>query len=249
MKIGLLIPVTSNKRNWTHMKETYLYNNTLKTFLLTYSKEHKYTFYIGYDEDDVLFSNKGQQEVIQRFETIFNNVSFDFISMGGIKKGYLTKMWNRLYQKAYDDSCDYFYQCGDDILFKTKNWINDSIQMLKNNDDIGLTGPINNNGRILTQAFVSRKHMDIFGNFFPESIINWCCDDWYNWVYQPLYFFPLKQHFCANVGGQPRYIINDDKDFMMEKVHALRDEAMTIAIADKRKLEDFLEKQNKQYLC
>ena len=33
------------------------------------------------------------------------------------------------------------------------------------NNDLGLAGPINNNNRILTQAFVSRKHMEIFGWF------------------------------------------------------------------------------------
>lgn len=26
-------------------------------------------------------------------------------------------MWNVLFQNAYDDSCDYLYQCGDDIVF------------------------------------------------------------------------------------------------------------------------------------
>ena len=48
MKIGLLIPSTSNGRNeWKTYKDTYLYNSTLKTFLLTYDQEHEYIFYIG----------------------------------------------------------------------------------------------------------------------------------------------------------------------------------------------------------
>ena len=55
----------------------------------------------------------------------------------------------------------YFYQCGDDINFKGNNGVNDSKKNLQDNNNIGLTGPINN--RILTQAFVSRKHMEIFG--------------------------------------------------------------------------------------
>ena len=42
MKIGLIIPVTSNKRNWKTIEETYLYNYTLKTFLLTYDKNLEY---------------------------------------------------------------------------------------------------------------------------------------------------------------------------------------------------------------
>ena len=54
---------------------------------------------------------------------------------------------------------------------------------LEENNNIGLTGPINNNSSILTQAFVSRRHMLIFGWFFPEEIKNWYCDDWYNIIY------------------------------------------------------------------
>ena len=74
--------------------------------------------------------------------------------------------------------------------------------MLQLHDNIGLTGPINNNHRILTQSFVSTmQHMEIFGWYFPEEIINWCCDDWYNLVYQPNYFYPLINHFCGNYGG------------------------------------------------
>ena len=45
MKIGLLIPSTSNGRpDWKNYKNTYLYCNTLKTFLLTYNPEHEYIF-------------------------------------------------------------------------------------------------------------------------------------------------------------------------------------------------------------
>ena len=98
-------------------------------------------------------------------------------------------------------------------------------QVLKEHDDIGLAGPINNNSAILTQAFVSRKHMDIFGWFFPEEIINWCCDDWYNHVYRPNYFYPLRQHFCSNEGGEPRYMINNDVFYNndgVNKTHKLR---------------------------
>ena len=128
--------------------------------------------------------------------------------------------------KAYDEQCEYFFQCGDDIYFTTKGWVNDSIKMLQDNKDIGLTGPINNNNRILTQAFVSRKHMEIFGWFFPEEIINWCCDDWYNWVYQPNHFYPLNNHYCSNLGGEPRYDIDNRKEFrimMNDNLRQLRE--------------------------
>jgi hypothetical protein len=77
----------------------------------------------------------------------------------------------------------------DDISFKTKGWVNDCIKVLQANKDIGLTGPLNNNNKILTQSFVSRKHYELFGFYFPEEIINWYCDDWINIVYKKLYVF------------------------------------------------------------
>ena len=101
-------------------------------------------------------------------------------------------------------------------------------EILKKYDGIGLTGPINNNNRILTQSFVSRKHMEIFGFYFPEELINWGIDDWYNYVYQPNYFYPLKNHFCSNDGGAPRYDIDGDPEFMNDyqrNVYNLRKKA------------------------
>ena len=86
---------------------------------------------------------------------------------------------------------------------------------------------------------VSRKHMEIFGWFFPEEIINWCCDDWYNWVYQPDYFYPLVKHYCANVGGKPRYAIDNNKDFyknqelLRKNTQELREKTMKLAISHK----------------
>ena len=216
-KIAFLIITTSNKRdNWVTIKDSYLYNMTLKTFLMTQDKENLYKFYIGIDANDRIFDKKDQQEEIIRFSKAFPNIEFEFIVYNNneIPKGHHTIMWNVLFKKAYDDNYDYFYQCGDDIVFKTKGWINDSISMLRSKNNIGLTGPINNNNRILTQSFVSRKHMEIFGLYFPVEIRNWFCDDWINGIYKKIdKWFPLENHTCINMGGDPRYTINDNKTF------------------------------------
>jgi hypothetical protein len=215
-KISLLIPCTSRGRDeWNTIKDTYLYKLSLNTFLKTLDKEHTYVVYIGYDADDRIFSLESSHNEIRRFSLVFPNVSFVFIRYTDIKKGHLTKMWNVLYKAAYDDQCDYFYQCGDDIVFKTNGWINDSIKKLIDNNNVGISGPVNNNHFILTQAMFSRKHMEIFGWLFPEEILNWCCDDWYNHVYRPNLFYPLAQHFCSNDGGIPRYDINGNPNFGM----------------------------------
>ena len=258
-KISFLIITTSNKRDeWKNIKDSYLYNMTLKTLLLTCNKEYNYKFYIGIDKNDRIFDKKEEQDEIFRFNKVFPNLDFEFIVYDNseIPKGHHTIMWNVLFKKAYEDGYDYFYQCGDDIVFKTKGWIEDSIEMLKSKNNIGLTGPINNNNRILTQSFVSRKHMEIFGWYFPEEIKNWCCDDWYNMVYYPNYLYPLHNHFAENMGGQPRYDINNDPNFtgnnmpmgqqkiFSHNVMKLRLETQELANKHKLLIQKYLESNN-----
>tara|TARA_B100001758_G_scaffold43913_1_gene34944 strand:+ start:2949 stop:3707 length:759 start_codon:yes stop_codon:yes gene_type:complete len=236
-KVAILIPTTSNKRDeWNTIRETYLFHS-VKSFLLSLNRydENTYIFYIGFDKNDRIFDNIEQQKELKRLEQVFKNISFEFICMENIPKGHLTKMWNFLFELAYNAGNEYFYQCGDDILYKTKGWVQSSINMLQLHENIGITGPINNNSRILTQVMVSRKHMEIFGWFFPEEIINWCCDDWYNCVYQPKHFYPLHKHYSANVGGQPRYIIDNNMEFhvnhesLMKNTNNLREKTMKLA--------------------
>ena len=214
MKIGFLIPSTSKGRNWSSYKDSYLYSLTLKTFLLTYDKEHEYTFYIGVDSGDPIYDNPEQIAQFKRFIAIMKNINIVFLKMDGIAKGHLTVMWNRLFQKAYTDNCDYFFQCGDDISFQSKGWVNECIRTLQKTGGIGMTGPMNNNARILTQSFVSRIHWQLFGYYFPEEIKNWFCDDWINIVYRKMnHFYPLHGYQCNNLGGPPRYVINNDTNF------------------------------------
>ena len=250
-KVAFLIITTSHKRdNWVTIKDSYLHNMTLKTLLLTQDKEHDYKFYIGIDANDRIFDKKDQQEQITRFSKVFPNLEFEFIVYDNnkIPKGHHTIMWNILFKKAYDDGFDYFYQCGDDIIFRTNGWINDSIKMLKSKNNIGLTGPINNNNRILTQSFVSRKHMEIFGWYFPREIKNWCCDDWYNMVYRPNYLYPLNNHFAENRGGEPRYDINNDRKFtgggnqmvFSMNLQKLRHETQQLANEHKKLIEKYI---------
>lgn len=243
IKIALLVLTTSNKRdNWGKLEDTYLYNNTIKTFYNTYTKKYLYEIYIGYDFDDRIFSNKNEQlKLLNKYKT--KNININFIPLYNIEKGYVTKMWNILFLLAYYNKCDYFYQCGDDINFKTNDWVKDSILTLIKNNNIGLCGPLNNNVNFLTQAMFSRKHMEIFGFLFPEKIKNWFCDDWYNIIYKPNYFYPLLNHYCSNDGGSPRYNINNDINFIQNysnNFDKLKNEVNKIAELDKKKILNYV---------
>jgi glycerol-3-phosphate cytidylyltransferase len=243
-KVALLIPCTSRGRDWHSLEETYLFKYSIKTFLLTFDREYDYKFFIGIDRNDRIFDNRECMNKICRLSSVFKNVNFEFIYMDDVQSGHLTRMWNILFQAAYDQLYEYFFQCGDDIIFTTKSWVKDCVKTLEETNGIGLTGPINNNNRILTQAFVSRRHMEIFGFFFPEEIINWCCDDWYNLVYQPKFFFPLKNHYCSNEGGAPRYHINNNENFgndIQNNLYQLRMSVNNMLTDHQKKLNAYLE--------
>jgi hypothetical protein len=214
MKIGFLIPSTSNDRDWKTMEESYLFRYTISTFLQTMDPEREYVFYIGIDRGDRIYDNPSEFNKINMLISGCPNISIRSVYMDGIEKGYLTKMWNILFKTAYCDNCDYFFQCGDDIVFKTNGWVNECIMTLSRSNGVGMTGPINNNMRILTQTFVSRKHMEFFGFYFTEELINWFCDDWINGVYRKANkLYPLLNHLCENLGGTPRYNVNNDPFF------------------------------------
>jgi len=214
-KIGFIIPVTSNKRDWSNIEDIYLFKYVIQSLVITSHKEltkNKIVFYIGIDRDDKIYDNPVYQNKFRKL--LEHIIEIQFIYLDTIEKGYLTKMWNLLFKVAYDDGCDYFFQCGDDVEFLTYNWISDCVYALKKMGNKGLTGPRNENPNLLTQSFVSRNHMDLFNKYFSEDIKNWFCDDWINDIYRKIKKYkPLDNHKCVNMGGEPRYNINNDNAF------------------------------------
>ena len=102
IKIAILILATSkNRDNWVNIKNSYLFNMTLKSFLSTFDREHDYIFYVGVDKDDRIFNKREEQEEIIRFNNVFKNIEFVFMTMDEIPKGHVTQMWNRLFSDAY----------------------------------------------------------------------------------------------------------------------------------------------------
>ena len=198
-KISFLIPSTSKNRKWNVPTDSYLYN-TINSFNKTCanSKNIKYKFFIGIDSDDIFYNEKNIEIFKQLADIIFIPVS--------VEKGHVTKIWNCLAKHAFNESFDYMYICGDDVIQYTNDWVEESIKVLQKNNNIGVTGPMCiNNKKILTQCFVHNTHYKIFGFFFPEEIKNWYCDDWINLIYPST---PIPTNYtCNNIGGEPRYKI------------------------------------------
>ncbi len=195
-KIGILIPVTSRKTNWKKVEETYLCTHFIPSFNNTKCNSYEYVIYLGFDNCDRIYDNKDNQKII---EDMLND-EVKFINFNDINKGHLTKMWNYLFDIAFNENCEYFYQCGDDIYFYTKGWTTKCVEILDKNNGIGITGPININGKrsILIQTFVSRLHKTIFGYYFPEEIMNYYCDDWINFVYKNNRTYKLVDYKIVN---------------------------------------------------
>ena len=63
MKIAILIPSTTFKRDWNCITETYLYNSII-SFVSRYNPEYEYKFYVGIDKDDKIYNDKIQRKKI-----------------------------------------------------------------------------------------------------------------------------------------------------------------------------------------
>ena len=60
------------------------------------------------DKDDKIYSNNENIEKISSFVNLLKNVSIIFINNDNIEKGWVTKMWNKAFKRAYDEGCQYF---------------------------------------------------------------------------------------------------------------------------------------------
>tara|TARA_R110000796_G_scaffold115376_2_gene227299 strand:+ start:4103 stop:4843 length:741 start_codon:yes stop_codon:yes gene_type:complete len=216
MKVAVLIPATSLRRDWSEFKDTDLFRNVFKSFFTTYDLNHNYTFYIGIDEDDKLYNNETVIKEIKKFISVMKNSEIKIIKFNKNYKGKPTHIWNELYEISLNEN-DFFLQVGSDIEFVDKNWCECMINILKENNEIGVVGltdlgryEINKNDTLLTQTMVSKRHHEIFGFYFPYEIENWFCDNWIGDIYDRYGRKFIVNQRILNLGGEPRYDIPND---------------------------------------
>jgi len=215
--IGILITLCSKKQDWDNLHNCDFFNVFLDSFMLTKSKKHKHRIYLGYDENDEFF--------IERHQEILDRIPKDYKIVVLPKKcnGNPCEAWNILYKNAYDDGCEYFYQCGSDIIHNVRGWDDYCINIMRKNDNDCIVGGvdagfwiertiIDQNG-ILENVFTGRKHYERFGWFFPPEVKTWYSDDMITKIYMNVdkcFICPNIQYKNTNrVGGtndQSRYV-------------------------------------------
>jgi len=210
--IAILIPATSNKRYYTKLEDTDLYKYFFRSFFNTYNFNYNYTIYLGIDENDIFYQNEFIKSKILQLISVMRNTEIKIVKIEKNLKGFVCKIWNKLYNLAIKDNNDYFFQCGSDIEFLDKDWLVSCIYHLKKNQNIGVVGltdqgrkNFNENDDLITQSFVSKKHFEIFDFYFPDEIDNWACDNWIGDIYEKhnlKYIIPQR---ILNMGGTPRY--------------------------------------------
>src|SRR3989338_5390353 len=236
MRVGILVAFTSKTCNYKSQDEFVAYASLLPSLLRTMCAEHNVTVYFGYDAGDpfveslvpdnpeasrLQFELHVRQWVAKR-STSSTPCKLN-VQVHRIQNPHMSSpcfAWNALFEIAIQDKCDYVLQCVDDIIIHNAEWLQLFIAELRKHDNIGLVGGYSRNGRIITQAFVSHKHCDIFGYLFHPEFNTWWSDDWINEVYMPARRYWLKHVVMTNAvcyagdaKGASRYIVDrTDKD-------------------------------------
>lgn len=208
-KIVLLMPMCSRNMNFSKFEDIPFIKYGFPQFIKTIeSDEYDYSIYIGIDDDDNFYL-KYQDDLQKIYENInvfvLKNCSHNPV-----------RAWNKLFEKAYHNDFDYFFQIADDVSILNARWTTEFIKRLEKQNNIGTVGPCewtNYNQRskgnvkiVIENNFVSRYHYEIFQYFFHPEIKNWFCDDWITSVYDEDAYM-MKEISCKNMIRDSRYNI------------------------------------------
>jgi hypothetical protein len=212
--IAFLVPVTSRGRDLRTAADSDLVRMLVPGILstATWSKRFRYRLYVGYDAGDPFYERaSSRRELIGAIAALAGSRSLEVIlhrSRGTEHSP--CAVWNALFARAFDEGCDYFYQTGDDVRLLTGGWA-DTFTSALGEEGVGVAGPVDTNRPdfdFLTQAFVSRRHMEIFGTLYPPAFRNWFSDNWLTEVYAPDHVHRVVEQQVRNAGGAERYAVD-----------------------------------------
>ncbi|HAW81983.1 MAG TPA: hypothetical protein DCX27_21165 [Balneola sp.] len=211
-KVAFCVPTTTNKRPWVNAEETDLWR-----VLLTELENHTptdcdITLFIGYDWDCKVWKDAEQR---MKCNATFTKFKIEWTAFGEEVKGKPTWIWNELAGFAISEGFEYLKILGDDIrLPRDTGWLSCFVNKLKKNQNIGWVAGYSNNDQIPTQFLIHKTHIDIFGFVYPKEIPNWGCDDALFQLYPNKWGIWLKSYPLLNVGGEPRYEIQWNENFV-----------------------------------
>ena len=196
--IGLLIAFTTRGTALTGPQDLLFFRYTIPTFLNNRCRS-RLTFYLGYDHDDPYFQE--HPEAAAQLSQLLHKtlaaaplglaVDYQLHCVQNPSRSNPCYVWNSLAARAVQDGCEYLYQLGDDISFQCDYWDQWYLRVLQSHDNLGVTGCYTSQYNIITQLFLHRRHLEIFGSLFPPAFKNWASDRWVNHVYAPEYVYPI----------------------------------------------------------
>jgi len=243
-KIGVLVPLCSRNQNWKCVNDIDFFTCFQAYFYQSISGRHTYRFYFAIDENDKF--------LVDNIKNIKMKLNDDLDSVHIMPKT-LNKnpygIWNKLLEIAKDD-CDYFYQCGSDIMMATKGWDDYFIKHLKKNDNIGIIGgvdlqfwlerAIRKMDQILENVFFHKTHYEIFSRFINPEFKTWFGDDYISQLYREV----DRTFICPTILFQNANRVGDSNEkSRYEPSLENQNKWKKLAIKDSQLIKDFLNKK------
>lgn len=175
-KVVILIPSSSRNCDYKGLKNSALVGILYKS-LLNYDIS-KYTFLIGFDDDDSFFiSHKKNME--KKFPD-----NFHLKYLNNYDKNYVCIV-NQLAKIAIDEyNADYLFLIADDLIFFDFSFIDKFIDFFTDKEyGLGYGKDKRCRKDICTHPFVPSSHFKSLGYFYPKEIKNWYCDTWITELY------------------------------------------------------------------
>jgi hypothetical protein len=204
---AFLVPSTTRNTDWTSIEETHLHNILFRT-LDKHPPPVPISVFVGYDEDDPIYSNEEERLKLNAIYMRFRIIWIPFRP----DPGNVVAVWNGLMKVAMKHGFQWFKILGDDIrLPNDPSWLRVFQKAIVKQNYIGWAAGYSNNDNIATQFLIHRTHWEIYEFVFPPLIKNWYCDDWMNEIYPEKYKTWRKDYPLLNVGGLPRYNPKNDR--------------------------------------
>lgn len=239
--IGILIPLCSRNQNWKNVNDIDFFSVFQAYFYQSISGKYTYRFYFAIDENDQ-FLIENQDKIKMKLNANLDSIHIMPKSLNKNPYG----IWNKLLEIAVND-CDYFYQCGSDIMMGTKGWDDYFIKQLKKYNNVGFIGGVDkqfwleralrNLDQILENVFFHKTHYDIFKRFINPEFKTWFGDDYLSQLYREV----GRTFICPTILFQNANRVGDqNKKSRYEPSLENQSKWKNLAIKDSQLIKDYL---------